>query len=114
MANLESAVDDFVKHELGLYDSSSGESIVAYKIIDATVLCPLSKRCVIKYAIDSIGKVAQINEWYDRDVDLGSSVHYHINNLTVHELSTDLVFMSFANKLGINPSNFAYFIYNNQ
>ena len=36
------------------------------------------------------------------------------NNLTVHELSTDLVFMSFANKLGINPSNFAYFIYNNQ
>lgn len=62
--------------ELGLYDSSNGNSIKAYKIVDATEIANNSKRCVIKYGLSVRGVIAQINDWYEADIDLGVSLHY--------------------------------------
>lgn len=100
--------------DLGLYDSANDGNIEAYKIIDATHLCPNSKRCVIKYAKVARGTIAQINNWYERDRDLGSSVHYHINEMTPSELGNDTVFASTSSSMGADPLNLASFIFNNQ
>lgn len=100
--------------ELGLYDSRSGNSVTAYKMFDATSLCNDSKRCVIKYADVVRGRIAQINDWYEADTDLGTCVHYHINEMSVEGLANDQVFARQCRVMGAMPLVLAQAIFDNQ
>ncbi len=102
------------KKEMGMYDSGNGKTVTAYKRVDATEICPNSKQIIIKYADVTKGKIAQINNFYEAGVDLGSCLHYHINFMTPEELASDGVFKRTANVLGVPPIDFANFIYSNQ
>jgi hypothetical protein len=107
---------NYASLELGLYDSQSGKSIKAYKIIDATHLLENNdnRRCVIKYANCLRGKIAQICYWYEPTKDLGAMVHYFINEITDKELAKDEVFYLRCELMNVNPFMLARFIYENQ
>jgi len=100
--------------ELGLYDSRTGGSVTAYSMFDATGMCPGSKRCVIKYADVARGRIAQICDWYKADRDLGTTVHYHINEMTVKELAQDEVFARHAKMMAVEANVLAKSIFDNQ
>lgn len=106
--------EENIKPELRLYDTANGNTILAYKVFDATHLCQYSKRCVIKYADCERGRIAQINDWYKKDYDLGMCVHYFINEMTAEQLMSDIVFNRFCESLGILPVNLAEAIFENQ
>ena len=100
--------------ELGLYDSRNGKTIKAYKMADATHLCCDSAKCVIKYANCIRGKIAQICDWYEATRDLGTTVHYHINEMTVNQLASDEVFVIRCKIMKADPYILAQFIYDSQ
>jgi hypothetical protein len=100
--------------ELGLYDSRNGKTIKAYKTAEATHLCNDSKRCIIKYANCVRGKIAQICDWYEPTRDLGTTVHYHINEMTVNQLASDEVFAIRCKIMKADPYILAKFIYDSQ
>lgn len=100
--------------ELGLYDSRNGKTIKAYKMADATHLCNDSKRCVIKYANCVRGKIAQICDWYEAEKDLGTTVHYHINEMTFKDLAKDEVFVLRCKVMKADSYSLAKFIYDSQ
>ena len=100
--------------ELGLYDSRTGGSVIAYRMFDATGMCPGSKRCVIKYADVARGRIAQICDWYEADKDLGATVHYHINEMTPKELAEDVVFARQARVMAVEADVLAKSIFANQ
>jgi len=100
--------------ELGLYDSRNGKTIKAYKMAEATHLCNDSKRCIIKYANCVRGKIAQICDWYEPTRDLGTTAHYHINEMTVNQLASDEVFVIRCKIMKTDPYIFAKFIYDSQ
>lgn len=99
---------------LDLYDSDNGKTIKSYKIVDATYLCKDSKRCVIKYADCTRGRIAQICDWYQSDYDLGVSLHFFINEMTFNELKKDTVFIRRCKVMECDPYCLAKFIYDNQ
>lgn len=102
------------KDELGLYDSANGKSIKAYKIADATTLTKESERCVIKYALAVRGVIAQICDWYKSDRDLGTTVHYFIDEMSVDELAKDEVFERHCRVMDAHALTLAHFIYDNR
>ena len=81
---------------------------------EATHLCNDSKRCIIKYANCVRGKIAQICDWYEPTRDLGTTVHYHINEMTVNQLASDEVFVIRCKIMKTDPYVFAKFIYDSQ
>lgn len=107
---------ELIKAELGLYDNNSENesSVTADKIIDVTAICPKSARAIIKYANVKRGRIAQINNWYKKDVDMGTSVHYHINEMTTHSLALDEVFERTARVMGADPLTLSRLIFDNQ
>lgn len=109
-------VKDLIGSELGLYDNNSDNhsSVLADHVIDVTAICSNSARCIIKYANVKRGRIAQINNWYEQDKDLGSSVHYHINEMTPHELALDSVFTSTSRSMRVDPLVLAKIIFANQ
>lgn len=102
--------------EMGLYDNRSKDqnSVVAEKVIDVTDICPKSDQCVIKYASVTRGMLAQIQDRYEKDKDIGMTVHYHINEMTVVELANDEVFERQAVMMGSHPMELAKIIFDNQ
>lgn len=100
------------KPELRLYDSETGESVMACKIVDATHLCADSKRCVIKYAHAKRGVIFQICDWYEADKDLGTTVHYFLNEMSIEECVVELAVRSAI--LGVNSIELTTFIYTNR
>ena len=117
LANLETAylVTTGAKYPLGLYDSASEfrTPVIAYKIVDASFLCPESKRCIIKFAKVERGKIAQICKWYNSDIDFGMTLHYHIEEMTPKILAQDVVFYDFITDMKGDPDKVAEFIYKN-
>ncbi|QKZ15209.1 hypothetical protein [Spirosoma sp. KUDC1026] len=107
-------VEEVAKKTLGLYDYRAQQSLEATKIVDATSICPQAKRCVIKYANDTRGLIAQICNWYSPDDDLGGQVHYFISAMTPVQLADDVVFERTAVGMRVEPIVLASFIYQNQ
>lgn len=107
-------ITEVANQELGLYDSNNGKSVLATKIVDASDFCKKSPRCVIKYATVERGDIAQVNNWYYPDRDLGSSVHYFIDEMNLSQLASDIVFERTAKSMGAKPLDLAEFIYNNR
>lgn len=99
------------KKELNLFDSVTDKSVLAYKIVDASMLCPESATCVIKYADATRGRIAQICDWYDAKTDIGVNVHYHLNDSNPLQLSKDEVFVRRCSIMGANPTELASFIF---
>lgn len=102
------------RKEMGLYDSRTGKSILSYKMVDATNICPGSNQCIIKYGNAVRGKIAQICDWYQRSKDLGTILHYHINVMTPDSLTEDSVFSRTARVMCVEPLVLAKFIFDNQ
>lgn len=105
---------DCASLKLGIYDSENGESIIAYKIADATILCRNSKRCVIKYANIASGKLAQICNWYNPNEDLGTTLHYYISEMSFIQLVKHETFAIICRCMAVDPFILAQFIYENQ
>lgn len=99
---------------MSLYDSANGKTLFAYNIVDATHLCEDSKHLVIKYAKAVDGTLAQINNLYQKNVDLGTMVHYNISKMNPDSLANDEVFESQCAHLGCKPIDLALFIFNNK
>jgi hypothetical protein len=108
-------IKELVGSPLGLYDSGSlnTESVTAEKVIDVTDICPKAKKVVIKYAKVTRGRIAQICNWYEAEKDFGSTLHYHINEMTVSDLANDEVFRRTAEGMGAIPPILASVIFKN-
>lgn len=100
--------------DLGLYDSANGHSVLAYKVIDISTECKESAQVVIRYAKVERGTIAQILDAYTKGSTLGVLVHYHISEMSQHELENDGVFVNRASCMGIDRTHLAQIIFTNQ
>jgi len=107
-------VQQVAKKEMGLYDSATGDSVLATKIVDATEFCRESKRCVIKYGEVKRGALFQICDWYEANEDMGATIHYFLDEQTPEQLSQCGGFELRAFLVGIHPLKLAEFIYENR
>ncbi len=109
-------LDKYKGIKMGLYDAhASGEpSILAEKVIDVTSVCPESPECLIKYAKDTRGMIAQINDRKQKGEDLATKLHYYINEWTPESLAADVVFERRAENMGANAIQLAKIIFENQ
>lgn len=98
---------------MGLYDRTKNESIVAYKAIDVSDICPNETRVVIKYAKVTLGTIAQICSFYKKDVDLGITLHYDISLFKKEEWLTFPTFINMCKVMGANASELVEVIYAN-
>lgn len=98
---------------LGLYDSDTGRSIPSLKVIDVTKFCPESKQVVVKYGIAKRGLIAQICDWYRRGKDLGTTLHYFVNEMTPETLAADEIFERHAVAMGADARKLAEVIFEN-
>ena|SRR6185503_11482212 len=102
--------------EMGLYDSGTAAqtSVTPYRVIDVTAHCPKAVQVVIKYAKVNRGLIAQLNSLYEKNVDLGVTVHWHINEITAYNLATDVVFERQCSIMGATPLKLATVIFENK
>jgi hypothetical protein len=91
-------ITELIGEQIGLFDSANGNSLEVDKVLDVTAICPHSKQVVIKYTTAVRGRIAQLNHWYEKGVDLGTQTHFFINEFTPEELAKDEVFKGFANE----------------
>lgn len=102
------AIIENAKKEMGLYDSDTGKSVEAYKIIDASQFADDGETMVIKYGDVTRGRIAQICEWYKPKEDFGMVVHYFISEMTKVQLSYEL------QRRFKDPAALSMFIFDNQ
>jgi len=102
---------ELIGSEMGMYDSATGETVIADKCIDLTGFCPKSKQVIVKYANVKRGRVAQIINLYEKCDDIGVCVHYHINELTKESLAKDSVFENLSSSLGCSSLLLAKLIF---
>ena len=104
---------EFKKSPLGMYDSATGESVFADKVIDLITERGYDGQAVVKYAKVKRGLIAQLCQWYKKGEDLGMTLHYHINEMTIDSLGDDPVFAIHAEMIGYKPNDLAIIIYAN-
>lgn len=102
----------FASPYLGLWDNH--KSVTAYKIIDASSLCPDAEQVLIKYANTESGRIAQICQLYEPEKDLGLTVHYFINRESIKSLSEDDTFVIRCAVMGVDPKKLSMFIFLHQ
>ena len=94
------------EHDIGLYDSATGDSIAAEKAVDITEDCPSASernRAVLLFARAKRGRIVQIARPYHGEVYMGSHIHFFIDELD-HEMRVspwDDTFGSTASLLGL-------------
>jgi len=113
MNTIMEELKEFKSSKLGLYDSATGETVLAEKVINLITKSDFEGQAVVKYAQVERGLIAQICQWYEKGRDLGSVVHYHINEITPQKLAEDSVFIRTANIIGYKPIDLAVVIYHN-
>ncbi len=109
-------LEKFKDSPLGLYDNNSetGNSVLAYKVIDVTELLTDVEQVVIKYAKVTRGTIAQICDWYEKGKDLGLTIHWHIDNITPEQLANDEAFNFRCKIFEVDALVFANVIINNK
>ncbi len=110
-------LEKFKNSSMGLYDNNSEtqDSVLAYKVIDVTELLTDVEQVVIKYAKVTKGTIAQICDWYRKDEDLGTTIHWHIDGLTPYQLANDEPFKFRCEKIfKVDALLFANVIINNK
>lgn len=106
-------VKDAIKVNMGIVDSQTGKRIFADKIIDISEHCPEAAQCVIKYGNAKRGRIAQICEFYQKNIDLGSTVHFFTTDETQQSVVKNNWFELRAKVSGIKPELLAKLIYEN-
>ena len=102
-----------IKKAMSMYDSQTGKTLFAQKIVDLSEYCPESKQCIIKYTKVHRGLIAQINNLYQKGKDLGSSVHYFISEMSIAELAADVVFERLSKRMGCEVTILSNLIFDN-
>lgn len=113
MNTIMNELKEFNNSEMGLYDSATGKTVYATKVIDLITKRNFEGQAVIKYTNVKRGLIAQICQWYEKGKDLGMTVHYHINEMTPESLADDSVFDTHAKMIGYKPIDLARIIYDN-
>ena len=113
MNTITTNLPEFKNSEMGLYDSANNKSVRAEKVIGLVVSVDFEGQVVVKYAHVTRGLIAQICQWYEKGKDLGVTVHYHINEMTLDELASDSVFETRAKTIGYEPIELAKIIFEN-
>jgi hypothetical protein len=80
----------FEGSSLSLYDSANGNTIYADKVVDITTFCSNSKQTVLKYANAERGRIVQICDLYEHGKDLGTVIHYFVDELTPEQFVEEL------------------------
>jgi hypothetical protein len=104
----------FAKQDLGMYDSATGKDVLAYKMWDASHMSAKNEKVVIKYAEVKRGRIAQICNWYTHTEDIGTTIHYFLNETTPEKLAGDYNFIVHSQVLGIDRMEFAQAIFEHQ
>ena len=102
-----------IKKSMSLYDSKNGKTLYAYNIVDASHLCINVKQLLIKYTNAVDGKIAQLNDLYEKGVDMGTMVHYKIGKMHPIQLANDSVFEIRCLVMGCDKNTLAEFIFDN-
>jgi hypothetical protein len=113
MDTIMNELKEFKNSEMGMYDSATGKTVRAKKVIDLITKRDFEGQAVVKYANVKRGLIAQICQWYEKGKDLGMTVHYHINEMTMESLAADCVFEPHAKMIGYKPIDLARIIYDN-
>lgn len=94
----------------GLYDSDTGVSLKAEKIVDITEDCPKASnknRALLLFTRAKGGRIVQITRPYEGEVYMGSHRHFFVDKLDVemNMVSPDDTFGSTADSLGLTKSD---------
>lgn len=68
-------------YDPGLYDSDTGESLVAEKVVDATAACPSGERTILLYTRAKRGRIVQIVHPFTGEKYRGSHIHFFVDEL---------------------------------
>lgn len=90
--------------DLGLYDSDTGQSLVAEKIVDATGACRSGERTILLYTRAQRGPIVQILHPYE-GCDYGTTVHYFIDEIPRRRAPDD-GFQMWADRAGLSRTAF--------
>jgi hypothetical protein len=64
-----------------MYDSDTGESLVAKKVFDITADCPSGERTILLFTEAKRGRIVQIAHPYDGQKYMGSNIHFFVDDL---------------------------------
>lgn len=68
-------------HDPGLYDSDTGDDLVAERVVDITADCPSGRRTVLLFTRAKRGRIVQITHPWDGEVYFGSHTHFFVDEL---------------------------------
>lgn len=96
-------------HTTGLYDSDTGRTLKAKKVVNVTDDCPnasKSDRCIFLYCKSKRGRIIQIIRPYKEEKFMGVSIHFFVDELDeeMNRAERDDTFGSWANQLGLTKS----------
>lgn len=93
------------EHCPGLYDSATGEGLVAEKVVDVTDDVH-NERTVLLYTSAKRGRIVQITFPYPDEVYMGAHTHFFLDELQQPVRPQDDTFSSIAKRLGYSRENF--------
>ena len=105
-------IDD-AEHCPGLYDSASGVSLAAVRVVDITEDCPSGERTILLYTNAERGPIVQISRPYENQKYMGSHIHFFINELGNEVAPRDDTFGSTARRAGMDRHVFRQLIEKN-
>lgn len=90
----------------GLYDSATGISLVAEKVVDITDDCPSGERTILLFTRAQRGRIVQVAHPYPDQKFMGSHIHFFVDELRQFVQPRDDSFGSTARRAGLNRARF--------
>jgi hypothetical protein len=90
----------------GLYDSDTGDSLVASKVVDITEDCPTGERTILLFTQAKRGRIVQVTHPYDGQKYMGANIHFFVDELHREVDPRDDTFGLTARRAGISRSDF--------
>lgn len=64
-----------------LYDSATGDSLIAERVVDITADCPKGERTILLFTRAKRGRIVQVNWPYENEKFMGARIHYFVDEL---------------------------------
>ena len=90
----------------GLYDSDTGTSLVASKVVDITEDCPAGERTILLFTQATRGRIVQIAHPYDGQKYMGDNIHFFVDELHHNVEPCDDTFGLTAKRAGMSRNDF--------
>lgn len=94
------------EHRPGMYDSDTGVTLEAKKVVDITDDCPSGERTILLYTQAKRGLIVQIAHPYDHEKYMGSHIHFFVDEISRPVSARDDTFSTTARRAGLGRDQF--------